>query len=49
MKKTLLLITMCLFAGFAVANPVSQAAATRVANQFWQSVIHGQGQLRPMS
>ena len=49
MKKTFLLITMCLFAGFAVANPVSQTAATCVANQFWQSVIHGQGQLRPMS
>ena len=47
MKKTLLLITICLFTGFAVAKPVSQSAATRVANQFWQSVLHGQGQLRP--
>lgn len=48
MKKTLLLITLCLFTGFAVAKPVSQTAATRVANHFWQSVLHGQGQLRPM-
>ena len=47
MIKTLLLITICLFTGFAVAKPVSQSAATRVANQFWQSVLHGQGQLRP--
>jgi hypothetical protein len=48
MKKTLLFITLCLVTGFAVAKPVSQTAATHVANQFWQSVLHGQGQLHPM-
>ena len=48
MNKTLLLISLCLVASFAVANPVSQTAATRVANQFWQSVLRGQGQLHPM-
>ena len=48
MKKTLLLIFLCLVTSFAVANPVSQTAATRVANQFWQSVLHGQGQLHPV-
>ena len=47
MKKTLLLITMCLFAGLGMAKPVTQTDATRVANQFWQSVLHGKGQLRP--
>ena len=49
MKKTLLLITMCLFAGLGMAKPVTQTDATRVANQFWQSVLHGKGQLRPTS
>ena len=49
MKKTLLLIAMCLFAGLGMAKPVTQTDATRVANQFWQSVLHGKGQLRPTS
>jgi len=40
---------MCLAAAAAVAGPVGQAKALRVANNFWQTVLHCQGEVQPMA
>ena len=47
MKKTLILMSMCLFVMAAAARPVTQKEATCVANRFWQTVLHGEGQVYP--
>ena len=47
MKKTLILMAMCLFVMAAAARPVTQREAACVANRFWQTVLHGEGQVYP--
>ena len=47
MKKTLILMSMCLFVMAASAKPVTQKEAACVANRFWQTVLHGEGQVHP--
>ncbi len=47
MKKTLILMSMCLFVMAAAARPVTQKEAACVANRFWQTVLHGEGQVYP--
>ena len=49
MKKTLILVTACLIAVVATAKPVTQTEASRVANHFWQSVLHGKGHVHSCS
>ena len=49
MKKTLILMSMCLFVMAAAARPVTQKVAASVANRFWQTVLHGEGQVYPCS
>ena len=49
MKKYLLVILLSLFSMGAVAKPVSPTTASRVANHFWQLVLHAKGQLHPVS
>lgn len=45
MKKIIMMISLCVAVWAAAANPVSPITASRVANHFWQSVLHGQGKL----
>ena len=47
MKKTLILMSMCLLVMAAAARPVTQKEAACVANRFWQTVLHGEGQVYP--
>ncbi len=47
MKKTLILMSMCLLVMAAAAKPVTQKEAACVANRFWQTVLHGEGQVYP--
>ncbi len=47
MKRTLILMSMCLLVMVAAARPVTQKEAGCVANRFWQSVLHGEGQVYP--
>lgn len=45
MRKVLTLISLFLVVARVVADPVHPADAQRVANHFWQQVLHGQGSL----
>ena len=47
MKKMLILMSMCLLVMAAAAKPVTQKEAACVANRFWQTVLHGEGQVYP--
>ena len=47
MKRTLILVTVSLLAMTAAARPVTQKDASCVANRFWQTVLHGEGQVYP--
>lgn len=47
MKKFFVLINLCLVALATMAAPVSPSAASRVATNFWQTVLHGKGGLTP--
>lgn len=46
MKRIFVLILLCLAALGATASPVDPGTARRVANHFWQSVLHGKGVLQ---
>ena len=46
MKKFFILTIVCFAAYAVVAGPVTQRDASRVANRFWQEVLHGGGELQ---
>ncbi|MBQ6068458.1 MAG: hypothetical protein IJK84_03050 [Bacteroidales bacterium] len=44
-KKIVLFFALSLWAVAVVAKPVSQDDAGRMANHYWQTVLHGSGKL----
>ena len=46
MKRAVLLTIIALMATTAIAKPVSQTDALRVATHFWKSALHGKGSLQ---